>query len=554
MPRHLANSPFAANNFIMDSVTYSFQLDERNEPELCQFAEILAASLRPGDLLALSGDLGAGKTTFARAVIRALTGNPAEEIPSPTFTLVQTYETPRMPVAHFDLYRLSDPEELMELGLEDLLKSGVCLVEWPEHGGDLMPSERMSISIGDAASGRQQFRDVYISGHGVFAERARRLERIVGLLHDSGWGGNKTSVAYLQGDASTRRYARVFRSASSTAAEIPVAQHTVAQHATAILMDWPRQPDGPPIRDGQPYSRIAHLAEDVRPFVAIARALRDAGLAAPEIFANDLDDGLLLIEDFGDRVYGRELADNADQAELWQAAIDVLVHLRSFPTDKPLPIGDGTAWTLSRYDAAAMKIEIELLADWLWPFATGVEMPAGLRAQFCELWRDTIASLQDMPSGWVLRDFHSPNLIWRPDRQGLARVGVIDFQDAMQGPQAYDVASLLHDARVDVPQDLEKQLLDNYCAAAAATGPAFDDENFRYAYAALCAQRNTKILGIFARLHERDGKPHYVAHMPRIWGYLARALQHPHLAALKSFYDAHVFTLQGRRKDNLRSP
>lgn len=534
----------------MKRAIYSFQLTDRDEAALCYFAQIVAASLRPGDLLALNGDLGAGKTTFARAVIRALTENPAEEIPSPTFTLVQTYETPRMTVAHFDLYRLGEPDELMELGLEETLQHGICLVEWPERGGGLLPAERITISIRDTENGLHDYRNLEIEGRGAFADRARRLERMTALLAESGWGDSKTTVAYLQGDASPRRYARVER--PERPAALQQAASSYDQPTRAVLMDWPRHADGPPIRDGLPYSRIAHLAEDVRPFVAIAKALQGAGIAAPEIFATDLNAGLLLIEDLGDRVYGRELALGANQKELWQAAIDVLVHLRTVPADQPLAIGNGTSWTLPRYDAAAMQIEAELLADWLWPFASGVTMPTDLQARFNELWLETITSLQDLPTGLVLRDFHSPNLIWRPGHNGLARVGVIDFQDALQGPLAYDVASMLQDARVDVSQELEQRLLDSYCAAAAATGTAFDDDTFRYAYAALCAHRNTKILGIFARLHERDNKPHYVAHMPRIWGYLARSLEHPHLAALKSFYDAHVFTLEGHSKDNRR--
>ena len=194
-----------------------------------------------------------------------------------------------------------------------------------------------------------------------------------------------------------------------------------------------------------------------------------------------------------------------------------------------------------------MTIETELLSDWLWPFATGQDMPGPLKADYKALWASLIDALQALPTGWALRDFHSPNLIWQPQHTGLARVGVIDFQDAMQGPLAYDVVSLLQDARVDVASILEQRLLAHYCAAARNLGPGFDEDGFRFAYAALGAQRNTKILGIFARLAVRDSKPQYVAHMPRIWGYLRRCLQHPQLAALKSFYDAHVFALEGRR-------
>lgn len=517
----------------MSDSDYRFRRDALDEKALGQLAAVIAATARSGDMVALQGDLGAGKTTFARALIRNFTGNADEEIPSPTFTLVQTYATHRMNIAHFDLYRLAEPEELIELGLDELLSQGIALVEWPERGGDLLQADRLTIAITDAADKNANHRDVEIIGTGSFAGRARRLEAILSLLDGAHWNEPDISITYLQGDASARRYARLVRHASNMPPE------------SAVLMDWPRQPDGPPIRNGFPYSRIAHLAEDVRPFVAIADALRHRGIAAPHILATDLDKGLLLIEDFGDRVYGREVAAGADQKQLWEAALDVLAHMRSATADKPLPVPGGEAWTLPRYDQGAMAIEVELLADWLWPFATGGEMPAQLRSEYAQLWNALIGELQALPTGWVMRDFHSPNLLWRPHETGLARVGVIDFQDAMQGPLAYDVVSLVEDARVDVSAALETSLLETYCRRAAIMDATFDETAFRFAYAALGAQRNTKILGIFARLARRDGKPQYVAHMPRIWGYLRRCLQHPRLADIKSFYDTHVFAMAG---------
>ncbi len=144
-----------------------------------------------------------------------------------------------------------------------------------------------------------------------------------------------------------------------------------------------------------------------------------------------------------------------------------------------------------------------------------------------------------MPRTWVLRDFHSPNLMWRPERTGLARVGILDFQDAVQGPWAFDLVSLLQDARLDVPAGLEKELFDYYCERVRSFDPHFDAADFAYAYAALGAQRNTKIIGIFARLARRVGKPVYLQHIPRIWRYLERDLAHPSLSSLRGWYDRH---------------
>ena len=141
---------------------------------------------------------------------------------------------------------------------------------------------------------------------------------------------------------------------------------------------------------------------------------------------------------------------------------------------------------------------------------------------------------------WVLRDFHSPNLIWLPDRSGIAQVGLLDFQDAVMGPAAYDLASLLQDARVEVPEPMEIALLGHYVTRRAELDPKFEPVEFLQAYAALAAQRASKILGIFSRLDRRDGKPQYLRHIPRIWGYLQRSLAHPALGQLRTWYDLHL--------------
>jgi hypothetical protein len=298
-------------------------------------------------------------------------------------------------------------------------------------------------------------------------------------------------------------------------------------------MDWARQPDGPAIRNGLPYSRIAHLAEGVHPFVTVAAALHAAGLSTPEIYAQDLDQGFLLIEDLGDRVFASEVAaGTSDQEELWRAATDALIALRASP---PLP-------SLPAYDHGALGIEAELIVDWYWPALYGTPIPEETRASFLSLWTAVFDRLEAEPKGWVLRDCHSPNLLWLPQRRGIARVGVIDFQDAMRGAPAYDLVSLLQDARTDVAPELEGRLFDHYCAAVLCAESGFDRDAFAFAYAALGAQRNTKILGIFARLAKRDGKPQYLRHIPRLWRYLERDLGHPELRPLKEWYDRHLPT------------
>ena len=507
-------------------MTASHTIPGIRESDLARLAEDIAFATRPGDVIALRGDLGAGKTTLARAIIHALGCDEREEIPSPTFTLVQTYATRRMPVAHFDLYRLNAASEIEELGLDLALKRGIALIEWPERAASTLPASRLEILLEDESGGSAReesaTRRVSLMGEGDWATRLPRLVAMRKLMTAGGLESEASRLGYLQGDASVRRYARITR----------------APGAGAILMDWARQPDGPAIRNGLPYSRIAHLAEDVRPFVAVAAALRALGLSVPAIYAQDLDRGFLLIEDLGDRVFGHEVETGAaDQALLWRTAAETLAALSVVVPPSVLPVGDGTEHRLPAYDRGALSIETELLLDWHWPALHGSPVPDDARAEFLSQWGVVFDRLAALPSGWVLRDYHSPNLLWLPEREGIARVGVIDFQDAMRGPPAYDLVSLLQDARVDVAPELEAAVFDHYCAAVTARQTGFDRDAFAFAYAALGAQRNTKILGIFARLAKRDGKPGYLRHVPRLWRYLERDLAHPDLAGLKRWYD-----------------
>ena len=191
------------------------------------------------------------------------------------------------------------------------------------------------------------------------------------------------------------------------------------------------------------------------------------------------------------------------------------------------------------YDLDAFLIEVELLLDWYLPHR-GAAASAQARALFLSLWREALRPTRDAPRTWVLRDYHSPNLLWLDDREGVAAVGLLDFQDAVMGPAAYDLASLLQDARVNVPQELEFALFARYVRGRRDANGEFDANSFALLYATLAAQRATKILGIFARLDRRDGKPNYLRHLPRVFACLRRALTHPALAALDNWYAGNV--------------
>ncbi len=495
----------------------SLILEEADLVALDRLAQRIAFLLQRGDLIALSGPLGAGKTTFARFLLKRL--GVEGEVPSPTFSLVQAYASPRFAVQHCDFYRLASPGEVGELGLEDSLPQSVSLIEWPERAGDFLPRDRLDIAMDETAEPNR--RRIVLTGQGSWAPRIERLKAMSHFLDTTPYA--EAALHYLQGDASARAYARLTLPGRS-----------------AILMDSPKQPDGPPIRDGKPYSALVHLAEDSGPFVAVAEELRRRGLAAPAIYAFDLKSGFILIEDLGDEVFGSLIARGVPIETLYPLAVDALLAMAGEPPSRSLPIEGHAPHTLPDYDADALLIEAMLLVDWFWPALHGREMPQALRDEYVDLWRPLLEEAVSTDKSLVLRDFHSPNLILLPERQGLQRVGVIDFQDALIGPAAYDLVSLLQDARLDAPEALEADELARYCAARAAREESFSSDRFRAHYATLGAQRNSKILGIFTRLAKRDGKRGYLSHIKRVARYLERDLAHPALSALRGWYEREI--------------
>jgi N-acetylmuramate 1-kinase len=497
----------------------SFSVTLPNEQATLRFALDVACALEPGDLVTLSGDLGAGKTTFARALIRYLAGDETIEVPSPTFTLLQSYELPRFTLVHADLYRLSGAAELSEIGFDDLPEETVVLMEWPDRAAGFLPANRLDITFTLAPASGADVRNVRFTGYGAFAARAERIGQIRAFLDESGYA--EAERRRMQGDASTRIFERL-----------------MLDEQTTVLMNAPPHPDGPPVRDGKPYSAIAHLAESTIPYVALAAGLHERNLSTPVILHADTDHGLVVMEDLGEE----RLIEGDPPVPIesrYQTALDVLISLHRRRLPETLPVTRHREYRLPRYDVEAFLIEAELLLDWYLPH---VKAPASQkkRADFVALWREALAPAIAAPSTWVLRDYHSPNLLWLADRQDIARIGVLDFQDAVIGPAAYDVASLLQDARVDVPEELEVSLLSRYVRARMTGDIRFDPADFALFYATLAAQRTTKILGIFARLDQRDGKPQYLRHIPRLWRYLQRSLAHPALAALKGWYAANV--------------
>ena len=504
--------------------TAAWYIDLVDEAATLSLAADVAALVRPGDLVTLSGDLGAGKTTFARALIRILTHDPDLEVPSPTFTLIQVYESaatdaPRYPIVHADLFRIKEASELAELGWDEAADGALVLVEWPDRAGDGLASDRLDIAFHVDVDRGSAFRTVSVTGVGAFAGRLAHQKAMREILERSGY--QNAERTFMLGDASTRAYERL----------------TQADGTTAILMIAPPRPDGPPIRFGKPYSRIAHLAENLRPYVAVSAALRDAGFSAPAVLACDAETGFAVVEDLGSDPF---VEGDAPVAERYAEAVAVLARLHGSERPAVLPDGSEGAYTVPAFDIEALTIEVELLPDWYAPHVARANPASGAKSDFVEIWRGLFADILASPATWTLRDYHSPNLIWLADREGLARVGLIDFQDCVMGHPAYDVASLLQDARVTVAAEMELRLLGLYARGRRSTDPSFDMADFARAYAVLGAQRATKILGIFARLDKRDGKPQYLAHLPRIQAYLKKNLAHPVLSELRQWYEINL--------------
>ncbi|UXT66430.1 tRNA (adenosine(37)-N6)-threonylcarbamoyltransferase complex ATPase subunit type 1 TsaE [Agrobacterium tumefaciens] len=478
------------------------------EKDTIRLGEDLALALKPGDCLALIGDLGAGKSTLARAFIRAVADEPDLEVPSPTFTIIQTYDA-RIPVAHLDLYRLSDVSELDELGIDEMLEDGICLIEWPDIATDILPPEQtVTLTLTHSGEGR-------LASIEAPAKLKARLERVFAIrafLAKNGRGD--AARRFLSGDASTRAYETV----STGGPDL-------------ILMDWRRPMRGAIVAEGKTYAEIAHLAQDARSFVAIGNYLRNSGFCAPEILAADTDQGILLLENLGRE--GVLAPDGTPTEDRYLQSVACLAALHQASRPDLLPVGDGSAYEVPPFDRQAMKIEVSLLAEWYLPHKRGKPLTDSEKSDYYAQWDRLIDQLADCETGLVLRDFHSPNLIWQPQNSGIRQVGLIDFQDAMIGPTAYDVASIVQDARVTISPELQARLLSHYLENRRST--PFDEAAFLKAFAIMSAQRNCKLAGIWVRLLERDRKPGYMKHMPRTFRYLSAALSHPELAPLRDW-------------------
>ncbi len=339
--------------------------------------------------------------------------------------------------------------------------------------------------------------------------------------------GDAVRVA-LAGDASTRAYERL----------------TLPSGAKLIFMDQPphaeTQPCDPSFTADQRraggYNTLARLAAGrVEAFIATAAHLKSLGLSAPDIVAFDAPAGLAVLEDLGDDLYARLIEAGTPEGELYDAAVEALAVMHAAPPPERMAWGE-VSWPLLAYDDLALRTAADLFIEWLPKLKPGIAFGPGAVAEWEALWAPVRARGEAGATVFCHRDYHAENLIWLPRRSGAARVGLLDFQDAVRAHPAWDFSMLLHDARRDVSAEREAAALARYFALR----PDMDREAFMADYAALGTLNIARILGIFSRLVARDGKARYLAFMPRLWGYLDRALAGPGMEGFRDWFDRHV--------------
>jgi aminoglycoside/choline kinase family phosphotransferase len=350
-----------------------------------------------------------------------------------------------------------------------------------------------------------------------------REKALANLLADTGYAGAERRP--LAGDASTRRYERL-----------------ILPEQPAILMDAPPNTESPPCpphadeaeRLKLGWNATARLAASrVEAFVAVAHHFRHCGYSAPTIYGSDVEAGLAIVEDLGDALFANVLRDGGNEVALYRAAADLLADLHARPLPRWLPApGAITAWPLLDYDRLALQVNADLFIDWLPKLNGEAGVSDAMRARWEKARDALIDQALSFPRAFTIRDYHAENLIWLPEREGVARVGLLDFQDAIRGWRAWDFSMLLHDARRDVSPAAAEAAIGAYLKQ---TGD--DEAQFRQELCVLGALNTLRILGIFSRLVGRDGKQRYLEFMPREWGHLAAIMRHPSLAEMAAFVD-----------------
>ena len=462
----------------------------RNLSDLEKLAKELVPLLNEGGVMTLNGQIGAGKTTLAKLIIQELTQTPLEDIVSPTFNLYHTYNRDNLEIAHYDFYRIESEIELLEIDLNESLTDKICIIEWADKFRDLLPKDRIEIFI----KCKKNERVYRINPLGKFREVVSNRAKIENYL--GGLDINFTELRRLPGDASKRNYYRV-----------------MSPDNTMILMDATQESN---------IKSKTGLSNGIDDFIKIQKYLDSIDVRVPKLIVRNRIDNILLEEDLGEYSYA-DMLTKENYQKLYNPAIKTLIHISNINHPKNIST-DSNPHYLKEFDLDIYLNEAEIFIDYYWPFIHGKQCNADKKQEFTNVMGEVYSNLTDDKT-LMLRDFHSPNLLFLENEDGFRKCAVIDFQDALFGHPLYDLVSLTNDARISIDEHQEKYLIDLYKKDFPFNNFQFDSLSFIEQYHILGVQRSIKILGIFARLAILETNQNYLVHMPRVICYIKRIMQ-----------------------------
>ncbi len=455
--------------------------------ELDAFVKYIAPIFEKGDLLALNGEIGSGKTTLTKHLINYLTATRIDEINSPTYNLCQTYSNEDLIISHYDFYRLDYLQEIEELDINDSIKNNFTIIEWANKFSSILPKDHIEIQI-DNKSDKREYKILF---HGEYAKKIAGHKNRLSFLSNSNL--NIKKITNMRGDASKRKYYRVNDGTENF-----------------VLMDA--------LEDSINKTTTSKTITD---FIIFRQYLEDIGLRVPKIYEFDIQKQLILEEDLGLTTYD-ELYSKLSFQDLINPAIEsllILVHSNY----KNINDLDGKAFEPQNFDEKVFINESKIFIDYYWPYVKNSICPEEEKYEFLSIIEKIYSDLSTDKT-LVLRDYHSPNLHYLQNEKGHKKCALIDFQDALLGHPLYDLVSLAQDARFTISEDQERYIVDTFEDKFLFNDFQLSKSSFNEQYKILAIQRSLKILGIFARLSLLEGKNNYIIHMPRVLDYIRRSM------------------------------